>query len=455
MTEIARQHSSAEKLRIAYLFQQFPVLTETFAVSDIAALIAQGHQVSVYTIKFTPRRERLLRETLGVPCEWSIHRPSLAGALSWPRILWRWRGEAAWLFRRIVRQWKSAPITCIQALLCIPRLVEIAGHVADHQYDVVHAFWSRHVGLVLPLLKQRGATALRTSFVGAYDLVANDFILDLTAQAADVLFSHAEANRCFLEHKAHSAASIAIIHRGIPLMPRGAPDARDPFRLVTASALVQSKNVERIVRSFAEVHAEEDRLRLEIYGDGPERPRLERIARELGCSTAVEFKGHVSRDALFERMQAASIFLLLSKKPSERLPNVLKEALWAGCAVISSNSEGIEELIPDASVGIVVNPDDQQAITEKVRKLLRESAAESEARRQRAGAFIAANYSSEASMRRYVDAWRSKTLAAAHGRSSSKGSVRPTANGDGAESSASSRHGRDNDDRHIRPRPGM
>ena len=61
-------------------------------------------------------------------------------------------------------------------------------------------------------------------------------------------------------------------------------------------------------------------------------------------------------------MQSASIFLSLSKKPSERLPNVLKEALWAGCAVISSDTEGIQELVADPSMGMIVQPDDTQGI---------------------------------------------------------------------------------------------
>lgn len=395
----------SRRLRISYLIQQFPILTETFAISDVAALIAQGHHVSVYTLKLPRRGETSLLKKCGVSSQLPVFRPSWAGARFWPMLIWRRRSQAAWLVRRTLPHWRSAPLLCLQMLLCIPRLLEIADQVGRDGSEVVHAFWSRHVALVLPLLKLEGAPCLRTAFVGAYDLVADDFLLDMTTQATEILFSHAKVNRPFLERRAGPETSIEIIHRGIPLMDEVADGSRDPFRVMTASALVQSKNVEAVIHSFAKARASENRLSLWIYGDGPDRPRLERLAQRLGCSDSVRFVGHVPRDALFVEMQRAAIFVLLSKKPSERLPNVLKEAIWAGCAVISSDSEGIEELLPDPGIGIVVNPDDPQAIAAALESLLVESPEDGERRRERARAFIAEHYSSAASMRAYVYAW--------------------------------------------------
>ena len=400
----APDHSRS--LRISYLIQQFPVPTETFAVSDIATLIAQGHDVRVYTLKPPPRDEAILLQQCGVSPHLAVFRPSWAGARSWPALLWRRRRQAGWLAARILPHWRAAPLLCLQTLLCIPRLVEIADRLASEGGDVVHAFWSRHVALVLPLLEVAGAPPLRSAFVGAYDLVADDFIFDIVAPATQVMFSHAEVNRPFLERKACTGTAIDIVHRGIPLMDDVADGSRDPCRLITASALVESKNVDAVIRSFAAARERDGRLTLSIYGDGPDRQRLEQLAKQLGCATSVTFAGHVSRTELFRHMQRASIFILLSKKPSERLPNVLKEALWAGCAVISSNSEGIDELLPDPSIGIIVDPDDGEAITAALESLMLEGPKDGERRRERARAFVADHFSSAASMRSYVRAWR-------------------------------------------------
>ena len=264
-------------LRISYLIQQFPIPTETFAVSDMDALIAQGHHVSVYTLKPPRRRERVLSQSCGVPSRLLVHRPSWKGARTWPKLMRR-RGHAALLAKHILPHWRSAPVTCLQALLCIPRILEIAEHVSRSKSDVVHAFWSRHVGLVLPILKIDNVSSVRSAFIGAYDLIADDFIVDMTAEAAEILFSHAEVNRPFLERKVSSEAWIEIVHRGIPLMDAVPVGRRDPLGLVTASALVRSKNVEAVIRGFAEASAVQSGMTLTIYGDGPDRPRLERLA---------------------------------------------------------------------------------------------------------------------------------------------------------------------------------
>ena len=404
MTDDSPANPDFRALRISYLIQQFPIPTETFAVSDVDALIAQGHHVSVYTLKPPRRRERILSQSCGVPSRLLVHRPSWKGARTWPKLM-RQRGHAALLAKHILPHWRSAPVTCLQALLCIPRILEIAEHVSRSKSDVVHAFWSRHVGLVLPILKIDNVSSVRSAFIGAYDLIADDFIVDMTAEAAEILFSHAEVNRPFLERKVSSQAWIEIVHRGIPLMDAVPVERRDPLGLVTASALVRSKNVEAVIRGFAEASAVQSGMTLTIYGDGPDRPRLERLAEQLTRSASVTFAGHVPRDELFAAMQTASIFLSLSKKPSERLPNVLKEALWAGCAVICSDTEGIQELVADPSMGMIVQPDDTQGIATAITRLLSESQSDAERRRQGARAFIAAHYSSAASMRSYVNGW--------------------------------------------------
>ena len=399
----SRRSAASAPLRVAYLFQQFPVRTEVFAVSDIAALAAQGHRVTVYTMKGRPRREAELLKVCGVPGALPIDRPGLSDALRWPAAMWRWRGPAARLAGQILARSGRYPVAALQGLLCLPRAVAIADRV--QRFDVVHAFWSRHVGLVLPLLAERRAKPVRTAFVGAYDLVADDLLVDLTVGAAEAVISHAEANQAYIQRKAPAGVPTQIIPRGIPLIPPSEEGTRDPFKCITASALVPSKNVEGVIRACAAARAVDPRVSLDIFGDGPDRQRLEQFSRLRGFDW-VNFRGHVSREALFEEMEAASVFLLLSRKPSERLPNVVKEALWAGCAVISSNSEGIEELLPDASYGQIVDPGVPGAAESALQAALSETDGAARKRRTKARTLIEDRFSSDRNMGRYVEMWR-------------------------------------------------
>jgi glycosyltransferase involved in cell wall biosynthesis len=399
--------ADARPLRITYLFQQFPLPTETFAISDITALLTQGHAVTIFTLKPPRRNEVEISEQSRVPEDLPISRISWSGAAKWPTLLWRSRSDVALLLGYIVRGALAHPVAAVQALLCLPRIIEIAAEVEQAGCDVVHAFWSRHVGLVLTVLDARRVPLLRSAFVGAYDLVADDFLVDATLAAADVVFSHAEVNRPYLELKSPASADIEIVRRGIPLLPLRDDLVRQPFRWITASSLIPAKNVEAVLRAFAFARQREGRLTLDIFGEGPDRGRLESIALKLGCSNAVTFAGHVRREELFAEMQQASAFLLLSTGAWERLPNVLKEALWAGCAVVSSNTPGIEELIPDRTIGHVVDPDNAKAIRAAVVELLECTADERAIGRRAARAHIAEHFSSESRMQCYAACWRS------------------------------------------------
>lgn len=391
----------AAPLTISYLFSQFPVPTQTFAVSDIEALRQLGHTVLVHTLKPPAQAGR----GPAAPADLSVQRPTLAGALRWPALLWRRKGQVRTLLRLIAPHIRHDPATALTALLCIPRVIEIVEEVIRSRSDVVHLFWSRHAALALPVLRDLGIPAARTCFVGAYDLVADDFLVRLALDTSQAVFSHAEANRPFIEERAPAELPVHIVHRGIPLPELDEGAVRDGSLWVTASALVVEKNVEAVLRAFALARAVKPDLRLVICGDGPDRRRLEQVAEQSGCAEAVRFEGHIDRQALFRIMHGAAVFLLLSKKASERLPNVIKEALWSGCAVISSRSEGIDELVPDPGIGIVIDPDDNQAMACAVETVLAETAAMADVRRQRARALIASRFSHLDSMGRYVAAW--------------------------------------------------
>ena len=54
-------------------------------------------------------------------------------------------------------------------------------------------------------------------------------------------------------------------------------------------------------------------------------------------------------------MAESDIFLFLSSKAGERLPNVVKEAMLSGCICIVSNTPGIDELIEDGKTGFIID----------------------------------------------------------------------------------------------------
>ncbi len=104
-----------------------------------------------------------------------------------------------------------------------------------------------------------------------------------------------------------------------------------------------------------------------IAGDGPDRPRLEQLARKLGVAGRVRLLGPQPHAALPALFAAADVMVLPTV--SEGLANVWVEALACGTPVVTSNVGGAPEVIDRPEYGRLV-PRDPAAIGAAVEALL-------------------------------------------------------------------------------------
>jgi glycosyltransferase involved in cell wall biosynthesis len=102
-----------------------------------------------------------------------------------------------------------------------------------------------------------------------------------------------------------------------------------------------------------------------IAGDGPERPALERQARELGVEDRVLFLGHRQDVPLL--LAACDVFALPSLY--EGSPLAVLEAMAARRPVIASAIGGPSELIDDGVEGLLVPPGDAAGLAAALRRL--------------------------------------------------------------------------------------
>lgn len=103
---------------------------------------------------------------------------------------------------------------------------------------------------------------------------------------------------------------------------------------VAIGRLARQKNFALMLYGFVLGARSQDRLT--IYGDGPERRALQRLADRLGLSGRVAFAGHVPDPA--NRVARSDILLLSSDY--EGVPAVVLEALAVGVRVIATRCSG-------------------------------------------------------------------------------------------------------------------
>jgi N-acetyl-alpha-D-glucosaminyl L-malate synthase BshA len=101
----------------------------------------------------------------------------------------------------------------------------------------------------------------------------------------------------------------------------------------------QVKRVEDVVRVFHQVQKEIP-AKLILGGDGPERPFVERLGRELGICNKIIFTGKVRETGPI--LEISDLFLLPSETESFGLAAL--EAMAEGVPVVSSNTGGIPEV---------------------------------------------------------------------------------------------------------------
>lgn len=126
--------------------------------------------------------------------------------------------------------------------------------------------------------------------------------------------------------------------------------------LVTVSALVPLKGIDRLIAAMKLVVQTQPRACLYVLGEGPERAALTAQIAALGLQQHVFLKGAQPQAELPAWYAVADVFCLASER--EGCPNVVIEALACGAPVVASDVGGIGELVPDERFGLLV-PDSE------------------------------------------------------------------------------------------------
>lgn len=131
-------------------------------------------------------------------------------------------------------------------------------------------------------------------------------------------------------------------------------ESHDAFRFIFVGRLIPLKGLDLLLKALAKVtHAE-----LSIIGDGPEKERLQGLARELGITDRVFWLGQMETAQAQARIIHADVLVLPSRK--DGWGSVVNESLMAGTPVICSTACGAAELIRHPWLGTVF-PENQVA----------------------------------------------------------------------------------------------
>lgn len=145
------------------------------------------------------------------------------------------------------------------------------------------------------------------------------------------------------------------IHHGLALGTGGLATSGDAARLAFAfvGRLVPSKGTEILLRACAQLKRTGRDFRLKIIGDGPERKRLEALARELGLGDSVSFLGFLSTEQREENLSGATAVVMPSLG-GEVFGLVAAENMSRGRLLIVSDIGALQEVIGDTGLSFPI-----------------------------------------------------------------------------------------------------
>jgi glycosyltransferase involved in cell wall biosynthesis len=387
---------------VAYILMGYPRVSETFIASEIHRVEQAGVPLRLFVIKPVEERERRHRH----PVQDAIK--AQPEYLPDPTLMtqqlhqWRLRHVRAFLpsLRRCLRDRRSGSLRAIRTMggqlvrdrrgaLGLPRKLYVkellqAFALADRLLDApdvrhLHAHFAH--GTTTVTWMAACITGLPFSFTGhARDIYSwklnRKGWLRRKLLAARFVVTCTEANVRHLKAIAPDAR-VHLVYHGLSadfttlLKDGGAPEREGRLRILGVGRLVAKKGFDTLVDACAVLRDRGVAFDALIVGqDDRDGDALRRRIEQL--DVPVRLPGPVGpKQLLDEYRRAGALCMPCRLLPTDRdgIPNVLVEAMAAGAPVVATAVSGIPELVEHEVNGLLVAPDDPEALADALLRL--------------------------------------------------------------------------------------
>ncbi len=242
---------------------------------------------------------------------------------------------------------------------------------------VLHAQFARGGALALPLVRHLGLRMVVTLHGGDVSKHKN-WTGTVLAKRWPAMLRETACFVCVSGAVAEVAAAHGVPADKLMVLPIGVeitndPAIRRPSAHLFVGRFVEKKGIVVLADAMRRLRAAGDLTPLVCVGDGPLRPMLNALAREI---PGIILTGWLTPDAVRARMtNAVSLVVpsvVASDGDAEGLPSVIPEAMAQACPVIGSDQGGIAEAISDGVTGLLVPPGDVEALAVAMRRVAQE-----------------------------------------------------------------------------------
>ena len=362
--------------RVLYLVSLFPCWSETFIVREIHALMRQGVEVRIISLK--PHSEPMVQPDAEILLDRVIYPPaSLAGSLkaALPKVLGHPLQSVRELAPLVKSLWRK-PDELVKSVVSWWRTLTMIDAVRAFDPQHLHAHWATYPSSAARILA--GRIGRPWSFTGhAHDIFVHDQDLAGKLNQADFSVTISGYNQKQLAARMipRNQSRLAVIHCGV--LPADLPytaAGREAAYIVGVGRLDPIKGFIHLVEACRLLKERGTAFTCDIIGDGPLRDTLQQAIDAAGLQAQVRLTGALPQQEVRTRINRATLFVLpsvlLADGNADGIPVALMEAMACGAAAISTRVSGIPELIHHEENGLLVSPGDAAELADAMARLL-------------------------------------------------------------------------------------
>ncbi|KAF7771190.1 hypothetical protein PCIT_a4246 [Pseudoalteromonas citrea] len=335
---------------IGILVPSFPVASETFVVTEINALVASGHQVTVITFEKMGESPALSHE-VNVTV---VAKPTTSElALSIFNI------------PKLVRGVMSATkMKSISTSSLVAYGYSIANIIKQKNIGHLHCHFM-HGSLAYGIVGAKLANITVSSIGHGHDVYVNQSDIPQKLSLCD--FSVAVCQDMANQFSRHTHSKVKLLHCGINLerFNQAPAGAYSDVKLLFIGRLVEKKGLHFLMPALKNTLLTHQ-ISLDIVGDGPLMNDLKFMVEALGIKEHVNFLGRKPPTWIADNTKNYSAlvapFCIARNGDRDTGPLVLKEAMGSGIAVLTTELMGAKEIV-NQKVGMKCKPSDIMDLT--------------------------------------------------------------------------------------------
>lgn len=360
-------------MKVLYVLDSFPKLSETFILNEIVELIRNGIDVKVLAMR-NPL-ENIINEDFSSN---KLFERTRYFCLPAPLKLEFRRGISPSFYYHMLKAFKK-----YHTVTNFKQMVRLSYYLPYYRdTDLVHAHFAYKAAVTgMQIANLLGKPFTFTAH--AYEIFSRpDYskgrLKTLTDNAERIITPSVFNKNYIIKETGCAEEKIEIVRATIRAekFSNKSPGngARGEIKIIAIGRLVEKKGFEYLIRAMRSVVKENSSVFLNIIGDGNQKKELMELSENMNLSRCVNFLGSRSNEECVQELSSSDIAVLpcvVAKNGDlDVCPLTLQEAMAMGIPVVSTTVGSIPELITDGEEGLLVPERDESALAKAITKLI-------------------------------------------------------------------------------------